>query len=172
MNAELLGAFDAGFGSEVGHGFESGNEFGAAVGITRIIDGVDAEKDVTGIGYFGIGESEGKEDGVACRHISDRDAGGGGRRLIILGDRDVGSKGGAAEEAKVDGGDLVLCRAETLSDFASRDEFDGMALAVIERETVAIEALAESQSESSGGIKAAAQKANRAGTGGVLQISV
>ncbi len=65
VDGEFAEAFDADFGGEVGEAFEGVEEFGPAVGVAGVIDGVDADEDVEGVEGFGPGEGEGEEDGVA-----------------------------------------------------------------------------------------------------------
>lgn len=57
-------ALDAGPGGDVGERLEGLDEDGATVGITAVIDGIDADVDVEGAD-LGVGQGQGKEDGVA-----------------------------------------------------------------------------------------------------------
>ena len=76
-----------------------------------------------------------------------------------LGDGDIGGEGAGAEGAQIDvHGRDARGRAKN---FATRDggvELDAMALAVVERESVAVVTVAAGDGEASGGIQAAAQQ--------------
>ncbi len=62
----FVGGVDAGAGGEVGEFFKGGDELGAAVGVTGVVDGIDAEKNIEGVGGLGECEGEAEEDGVAA----------------------------------------------------------------------------------------------------------
>ncbi len=156
----FAGRIDTGAGAEVGDFFEGGDEFGAAVGVAGVIDGVDAEEDVECIGGFGEGESEGEEDGVACGDVGDGDGGVAGIGLIevVFGDGDVSGEGGTSEGAEVDfHGDMareLILFGEGVSGF----NFLLVALAVVEAEGMADVALGDGDAESGGGIETAGEK--------------
>ena len=69
------GTFGAGFGGQVGQVFKGGDIFRAAVRVAGIIDGVNAQKDVTAIQGFGQRQGQREHDGVACRYVGGWNAG-------------------------------------------------------------------------------------------------
>ena len=71
---EMLAAFDAGFGGEVGHLFKGCNEFRPAIGIAGVVERIDAEKNVACAQHLGPGQRKGEKDGVARGHIGDGNA--------------------------------------------------------------------------------------------------
>ncbi len=46
VNFELLAAFDSGFGGQVGHFLEGGDEFRTAIGIAGVVERIHADEDV------------------------------------------------------------------------------------------------------------------------------
>jgi hypothetical protein len=78
-------AFNTGFGGQVGHGLKGGDVFGSAIGITAIVNGVNADEDVAGVEGFGVSE----EDGIACGYVGNGDAVGNFVFISIFGDFDV-----------------------------------------------------------------------------------
>ena len=62
---------------------EGADEFGAAVRIAGVVDGVGSDHDVRGAGGFGGGEGEREEEGVARGYVGDGDA---GLPELVLGD--------------------------------------------------------------------------------------
>ena len=73
-------AFHAGLGGEVGEPLEGRDEFRPAIRIAGIVDRVDAAEDVGGAEHFGPAQRHRQHDGVARRHVGDRNA--GGRRML------------------------------------------------------------------------------------------
>lgn len=160
VDADVSGAFDAGLGGEVGHALEGVDEFGAAIGIAGIIEGVDSDEDIGRAEDFGPGECEREEDGVAGGDVGDGNA---GREVFDaggLGDGDIGGESGAAESAEIDGENDVARGAEAGGDGTGGVEFDAVSLAVVEAEGVAGEAPTEGGGETGGGIEPTAQQAD------------
>jgi hypothetical protein len=90
--------FDPGLGGEVGEPLERGDELGPAIGIARIIERIDADEQVARAARLGKAEREAEEDGVARRHVGDRNA----LAHAFLGHGDVGGQRRAAEGAQVE----------------------------------------------------------------------
>src|SRR5271155_2880192 len=103
----------AGLGGEVGHVFEGGDEFGAAIGVAGIVDGVYSDEDVGAFEDFGPGHGEGQENRIAGGDVGDRDA---GSDVAGLGDVDVGGQGARSEGAEIDFHRPVLACAVEGSD--------------------------------------------------------
>jgi len=99
VNPEASLAFDACRSSEAGSFFEGTYEFGTAIRVAGIIDGIDAEEDIKGAQDFGPAEGTAKEDGVSRRDIGDRDATGNFVDAGVFGDIDFVGEGGTTEGA-------------------------------------------------------------------------
>lgn len=160
VNFDLGAAFDSGFGGEVGHGLEGFDEFGATVGVAGVVEGVDADDDGIGFEDFGPGEGKRQEDSVARGDVGDGDVGRHGGFIAALGDVDVVSEGGVAEDAEVDFGGAVGGGSEGFGDTSGGEQFDAMALAVVEGKGVDFKALAEGPGEAGGGVEASAEQAD------------
>ena len=145
--------------SEVPEGFDDpGGSRGAGV-----VDGIDAEKNVARPDDFSVGEPEGQEDGVARRDVGDGDSAGHFSSGAVLGDGDVGGERGATEGAQVYMRDSVLGDAKRLGDALGCFEFDRMALPIVERKGITLEAFASGEGEGGGGIESATEETNRFG---------
>ena len=95
----------------------------------------------------------GKKDRVARRDVGDRDAG----RQAVFRHRDIRGERAPAEGPQIDLGHAMLAHAEVLCDARRRLQLDPMPLAVIERERVALEAVAPGDAQAGGGIQSSAQ---------------
>ena len=132
MNAQPC-AFDGSLGGEVGHLLEGCDVLGAAVGITRVVDGIDSDKEVPTAEHLGPGQSQRQHDGIACRHIGDRNA-----RLHTVdgnGDAAVGQRR-TTEDVEPQRQCPVLAGTERCGNSRRGPEFDAMTLAVIDRQTM------------------------------------
>ena len=103
VDLKPLGAGDAGLRGEIAHRFERGQELGAAVGVSRVIDAVDPDEEVEGSEDFRPGQGQREEDGVPRGDVGDRDPLGHVVEAAILGHVDVGRERAAAEGPQVDG---------------------------------------------------------------------
>src|SRR5258706_2822172 len=125
-------ALDSDLGGELREPLEGGDELGAAVGIARVIDRVDADIDLLRADHFGVAQGEREQHRVARGDVGRRDA--AARRL---GHGDLGGQGRAANGTQVDLDDAVFDRAERLRDPLRRRQFGAVALAVAHAERVA-----------------------------------
>src|SRR5439155_3231435 len=82
-----LRAFDPGACRDGGERFERLDECRTAVGVTRVVERIDAQDDIGCIEDLGPAERERQKDGVARRYIRGRDAVGGD--LAVARDRIV-----------------------------------------------------------------------------------
>ena len=149
MNAQLV-AFDTGFGCQVGHLLEGGEVFRPAIRVARVVDRVDPDEYVVATQHLGPGQSERQHDGVARRHIGDRNT-----RLDAI-DRHVDGAVGQGRSAKLGQSEVeypVLDGAQGLDDPFGCLKFGTMALAVIERQAITVKTLATGNGEASGGIE-------------------
>src|SRR5260370_7276465 len=162
-NIDFCGGFDGGLGGQVGHALEGFDEFGAAVGVSGIIERVDADENVRGLENLGPGQREGEEDGVARGNVSDRNFLAHLGSWARLGHGDVAGERGMAELAEVEGDDAVLSSAEAGSNASGAIELDAVALAVVEGEGVAVEAIAAGERQAGGGIESTTQEADSLG---------
>src|SRR5260370_20849910 len=138
-NIDFCAASDGGLGGKVGHALEGFDEFGAAVGVSGVIERVDADENVRGLENLSPGQREGEEDGVARGNVSDRNFLAHLGSWARLGHGDVAGERGMAELAEVEGDDAVLGGAEPRSNPSGAIELDPGALAVVEGEGVAVE---------------------------------
>jgi hypothetical protein len=162
-------ALDAGAGGEVGELLEGGDEFGAAVGVAGVVEGVDAEPDLARAEGLGPAEGVGEEEGVAGGDVGAGDGADAGFGVFRDGERAGGDqRGGAGDEAadvgEVD--DLVCAGAEAGGLAAGALELDGVALAVAEAEGVGLAVLGGGEGEDGGGVEAAAEEDDGAGAFG------
>ena len=110
MDAERL-PLDAGLGSDVGQFLELLDERRSTIRIARVVHRVRADEDVAGPAHLRQTQGEAQEDGVAGRHVGDRNAIPSHlaiRRRIRLGDVDVRGQRRATDAAQIDRrGDVV-----------------------------------------------------------------
>ncbi len=151
-------AFDAGLGGEVCEGFKGGDEFGAAVGVAGVVDGVDADEEVEAFGDFGEAQGVGEEDGVACGDVGDGYAVGDLFVGFVEGYGDVGGEGGAAEGAEVDARGDVAGDALGLGLPFGAVELEFVALAIVKGDGVKGVTFLFGDGQDGGGIKPAGEE--------------
>src|SRR5215471_17876377 len=139
VDAEAALAFHAGLRGEIRQALEGLNELRTAIGIARVVEGVDADEDVLCLLHLGPPEGMGEEDGVARGN---------------LGDGDVGGERGAADGAEIETQGEVRAGAEGRGHLPRRLELAHVALAIVERQRAALVALGEGDGESGRGIEA------------------
>ncbi len=161
MNLELCPPLHARLRSQVRHALESLDELRPAIRVTRVVQSVDAYEHVRTFEQFRPGQRVRKEYGIARRNVRN----GYSAAHLISGARfrnfDIGRKSRAAELAQPYFHDSVFGRPEVGCDVPGGLQFDLMPLPVIERQRVAIEALAPGEGQARGRIEAAAQQADR-----------
>jgi len=145
-------AFNRGFGGEVCQGFKRADEFGTAVGVAGIVDGVDAGEYVAAMQCLRPGQRERQHNGVARGNVGDRDAAIFACRRD--GDGCIGQRG-PAKRGQVDGEDFVIGSMQCIGDFSCRVKFGGMSLAVVDAERVAVKLPVFGDRQRGGGIEAA-----------------
>ena len=69
----LLPALDARLGGQVGHLLVRADVLGAAVRVSAVVQGVDADENVAGLQHLGPGQRVRQEDRVASGDVGDRD---------------------------------------------------------------------------------------------------
>ena len=156
VNAQPRASFDAGLGGEVGQVFKGRYELRPAVGITGIVDRIDADKNIRRLQHLRPGHGEGKKNRVARGNVGDRNPGADLIGRIMLGYRQIGGQSAGAEDAEVDFRDLVLRGVEKTGDARGRGKLNRMALSIVEREGVTIEPIASGDAETGRGIESAA----------------
>jgi len=164
-NMDARGAFNAGPGGEIAEGFEGVDELRAAIGVTGIVESVDADEDVLGAQDFSPGESEREKNRVAGGHVSDGNAFAHGCLIAIFGHGNVVSEGGVAEDAEIDFGHTMIGGSEGFGNAGGGGDFDGVALAVIERKRETVEAFTAREGEANGGVEPTAQQTDGPGFG-------
>ena len=121
--------FDPGPSGEFGQRLEGGDELGPAVGIARIIECIDPHEQVARAACLGKAEREAEEDGVARRHIGDRNT----IADAVLGNRNVGGQRRPAERAQVERQhDMAVGAARR--NLPSRVQLNPVPLAIIDAE--------------------------------------
>ncbi|KAG1606523.1 hypothetical protein G6F45_013962 [Rhizopus arrhizus] len=103
---------------------------------TGVVHGVDAADDGVGAEHFGPAQGQRQHDGVARRHVGDRDAGTAG-----LGHVDVVGQRRAADAAQVHVHGLVRDHALGLGHARGGIQFGGMARAIAHAQGMHGEAL-------------------------------
>ena len=114
----VLIALDSGPGRQIGHSLEGLDISWTAIRIAGVINCIDTDEYIICTQHLGIGQRQGKHDGIAGRHVGDRNAAGFALRNIdIVGQRrtadgpqvDDGSLGGGllgrSDDAVAQGGD-------------------------------------------------------------------
>ena len=123
--------FNPRLGRKRRHRLKSVDKFGATIGITRIIQRVDADEDVAGPSDFGQSQREGQEDGVARRDIGDGDVGA----HATLGHRDISGQRRPAECGQVERQYDVAHRVQGFRDTRSRLQLHAMPLVIVDRQS-------------------------------------
>ena len=130
---------------------------GTAIGIARVIERVDADKDVAALQHFRPCQRIGKENGIARGNIGDWNSSGHLRRAARFRHGDIAGERRPSEYAKADVRHQMPRGAERFRKARGGIEFVLVPLAVIERQSVAGEAVAAREREAGGGIESAAQ---------------
>ena len=157
MDAKLALVFNGGFGGQVGQMAEGLDEFGPAIRIAAVIEGIDADEDVEGIEGFGPAQSKSKENSVAGGYV------GNGNLVLrwvegIFGHTDIVGKGRMAYPAEIEGNGFVVGQGEEAGDVAGGIDFETVALAIIDGEAVAGIALRLGDGRRSVGVEPAAKQ--------------
>jgi hypothetical protein len=108
--------------------------------------------------HFGHRGGEGKEDEVAGGDVGNGDVGGHLGGGAALGDGDVIGEGGAAENAEIESESGVMEGTQGARDVFGGGEFVAMALAIVDGEGAACEAIAAGNGKSGGAVKAATEE--------------
>ena len=127
---------------------------GSTVRVAARVQHVDADEDVARLQYLGPAEREREHHRVARRNVGDRDS-----RRGRLGHRDraVGERR-AADSGQVHLHDAVLTHPQRGGDAARGLKLGHVALAIVDRQRVAGEALRRGDRERGGGIEAAGEQ--------------
>ncbi len=157
-------AFDAGPGGQIGQAFEGGDELRAAIGIARVVHGIDANENGTGFEHFGPGQRQRQHDGVARRHIGHRDA--GLQAVGGYGDVGIGQRR-AAKARQVQAEGAVGCRAQVVRHALCGLQFDVVTLTVVQRQAVAAIAFGLGDGQHGGRIQPAVEQDDGIGGGGI-----
>src|SRR5262252_3560576 len=158
VNAKVAATFDPRLRGEIGETLESLDELRTAVGIARVVEGVDPDEDVLRPLYLRPPQGMGEEDGVPRRDVGDRDARADRLLAPPLGNVDVRREGGAADGAEVETQDQMRLGAEGRRHLLRRLELPHVALAIVERQGGALVALGAGDGEGSRGIEAAREQ--------------
>src|SRR5262249_56731777 len=102
VDAKAAATFDAGLRGEIGEALEGFDELRTAVGIARVVEGVDADEDVLRPLHLRPPQGMREEEGVPRRHVGDGDACADRLLAPPLGNVDVRGEGGAADGAEVE----------------------------------------------------------------------
>ena len=94
-DGEFPMALDTGGRGEVGHRLEGGYKLGSAVGVSAVVDGIDADENIVRADHLGVPERDRQKDRVSRRHIGDRNA----RVVDILRDGDIVGQGLSSKPA-------------------------------------------------------------------------
>ena len=144
---------DGGLRRQVRHRLEGAEVLRAAVGVARVVQGVDADEDVPRVQHLRIGQRVGEEDRVPRRDVGHGDAAADLAGVAPLGDRDVRGQRRAAEGAQVDRDQRGVPRAQRVRDAERRVGLDGVPLPVAEDERVAVEPLRPGDGQGRRGIE-------------------
>ncbi len=138
MNSEFQSAFDAGLGRQVGQALEGLDVFGAAIGISAVIDGIDAHEDVGRPDGLGKGQGQGEQHRVPRRDVGHRDAFRHGVGRPVLGHVQRVGQGAAAQLRQIDVEDHVPADIDRLGHAPRRLKLEVVPLAVVHRKRVEI----------------------------------
>jgi hypothetical protein len=153
MDAEAALPFYRRPGGEIGHRFKGGDVLGAAVGITRVVEGVDADEEVEGAEHLGPAKGEGEEDSVARRHIGDRDD---PFFYSAFGHRLLRGQGAAADPAQIEIDHQVLFDPDLWRILLRLGQFHCMPLAIGEAHGAGGEPFGPGDRQTGGGVESAA----------------
>jgi glycosyltransferase involved in cell wall biosynthesis len=172
VDLKARAAFHACFGGEIRHALVGLDVLGAAIRVARIIERVDADKDIGALDRLRQGERVRKEDRIACGHVSDRNARRHLRGRARFGHVDGGGERRSAEDIEAEPDGEMLFGAKEFGNACGRGEFLFVALSVVEGERVAGVSLAPREGEAGRGIESAAEQAHSLwGRGSLLGIS-
>ena len=162
MDGELASPRYPGLGRQVGQVTEGLQVLGPAVGIAAVIHGIDPNEDVPGPHHLGPGHGVGEEDGIAARHIGDRDLSRRRPALLadrrVLGDGNVLGQSGAANLIEPHLQDQMPLGPIERRVVAGPLELDGLTLAIGKAQTITSIPLLPGHGQDGGRIKAAAQQ--------------
>src|SRR5262249_29480886 len=153
-------ALDAGARRQAGEALEGGDELGAAIGIARIVERVDADDDVVRAEDLGPAECDRQEDRVARGHV-------GGRNLRRVQAAAVRYGRARRERRSADGAQVeveleVPLDAERARDGARRLDLTRVPLPVVDREREQREALLPGHRGGGIGVEPPAEQHDRA----------
>ncbi len=137
MNDDFL-SFGPGFGAQIGHFFESGDEFRPAIGVSGIIDGVCPDEKIQGSDMLGISEGQGQKNCIPGRNI------GRGNFPVILnipvfGYLSRSGQSGTLENFRIDRDNPVSVRdPKKIRDFFRGVNLTRMALTIEKRQCMAV----------------------------------
>ena len=153
------GGLHTGLGGEVGGALKRRDELGPAVGVARVVHGVDADEQVHAAQHLGECKRIAEEDGVAGRHVGDGDVRGHRALVAVFGhvQRVVGERA-AAKGPQVDRRGAVAGGAQRLGHAGGGGQLDLMTLAVIKTQAVAGKALGPGHGEHGGAVQAAREQ--------------
>src|ERR1700722_11179990 len=157
MNFQMGAPFHAGLGYQIGHVLEGGDKFWPAIGVSGIIDGVHADKNVGAGEHLRPSQREREENRIARRNIGDRDA----LTEPRFGDRNVGRESRSAESAQIDSDNAMPGRSQAGCHTRGGFKLGPMPLAIVETERIATIAFAPRDSQAGGRIQASAQQTDR-----------
>ena len=130
-------AFDARLGRERRGSLERLDELRPAIGISRIVERIDADEDVVRAQHFRPRQRQRQHHRVARGHVGRRDGIRIGSALRHLA---VAEQRRSAERREIDRKLAMRFRAERLGNLARRQNLVGVPLAVLDRQRVDVEA--------------------------------
>ncbi len=155
MDPEFHALVGAGDGGQTGHVFEGLEERRAAVGVAGVVDGVGADEQIGGADNFGQTQQQGEHDGIAGRHIGDRN-------LVVcfavFGHIDGIGQGRTSDRTKVHCDGAVTRCAQGLRHATGSVEFDPVALAVVDSQAMTDEALGPGDGQDRGRVQASGEE--------------
>lgn len=145
--------FDSSFGRDPGEVLERADEFGSAVGVAAVIDGIDSDEDVVGFSGFGVGKGKTEHDGVPGRDVGDGDV----VAEAVFGHFDVVGESTSSECRKVYGEDFVFGDEGVCGNGSGGIELNMVPLTVLDGKAVGVIALRLGNGETGCGIETAAE---------------
>ena len=122
-------AFDAGARGQGRERFERADELGTAIGISGIVEGVDADENVARVEHLGPAERESEKDRIARGHVGLWNL--GRRQIAIARNGDIRGQRRAADGSQIDGLLEMPFDAERPGDGPRRLDFADVPLAVL-----------------------------------------